>query len=171
MDADLDTEQAEAAARQRPFALVDFLVPALIFLFCGIVAYLAMHLDTAPPIVIGPAMQPRSFPMFLMALIAVLNAVLVWQLVGGRHMPHVSQPPATWISIALMIVFYALTTYVDMFLALTAVIFLMCIVWGERRYWLAGLVALVTPISIFLLFDLVLQIRFPRGIITNLYYG
>lgn len=56
-------------------------------------------------------------------------------------------------------------------LALIAVIFIMCIVWGERRLWLAGLVALITPASIFLLFDLVLKIRFPRGVFTNLYYG
>jgi putative tricarboxylic transport membrane protein len=72
---------------------------------------------------------------------------------------------------ALMVVFYVITTYADMFLALAVVIFLMCIVWGERRYWLAAVLAVVTPLSIFLLFDLVLQIRFPRGIVTELYYG
>ena len=70
-----------------------------------------------------------------------------------------------------MVVFYLITTYADMFLALMVVIFIMCIVWGERRYWLAALIAIVTPITIFLLFDLVLKVRFPRGILTELYYG
>jgi len=70
-----------------------------------------------------------------------------------------------------MLVFYGLTTYLDMFLALAVVMFIMCLVWGERRIWLAGLVSLVTPLTIFFLFDLVLQIRFPRGVLTNLYYG
>ena len=116
-------------------------------------------------------MQPRSFPIFLMVLIAVLNAVLIFQLMGGSRMPHPIQPPQTWISMVLMLVFYLITTYADMFLALMIVIFLMCIVWGERRFWLAGLVALVTPITIFFLFDLVLKVRFPRGILTELYYG
>ena len=72
---------------------------------------------------------------------------------------------------ALMGLFYVLTTYVDMFLGLAVVIFIMSLVWGERRYWLAGLVAVLTPVSIFFLFDLVLQIRFPRGLLTELYYG
>ncbi|MGI9522945.1 MAG: tripartite tricarboxylate transporter TctB family protein, partial [Hyphomicrobiaceae bacterium] len=71
----------------------------------------------------------------------------------------------------LMVVFYVLTHYVDMIIALMVVIFVMCIVWGERRYWLAALVAIVTPVSIFFLFDLVLRVRFPRGILTELYYG
>ena len=171
MDPEFDTDQEGAATRARPLALVDLLVPALIFAFCAIVTYLALQLDAAPPIVIGEAMQPRSFPIFLMALIAVLNAVLIWQLANGNPMPRVSQPPTTWVSMALMIVFYVLTTYIDMFVALIVVIFSMCLVWGERRVWLAGLVALITPATIFLLFDLVLKIRFPRGILTNLYYG
>ena len=161
----------EEAAEKRPLAMVDFLVPALIFVFCGIVTYLALQLDTAPPIVIGEAMQPRSFPIFLMATIAVLNAVLIWQMINGSRMPRVSQPVPTWASVGLMIVFYVLTTYVDMFLALAVVMFIMCLAWGERRFWLAGLVSIVTPITIFFLFDLVLKIRFPRGILTNLYYG
>lgn len=171
MASETDTTEEGAAPRARPLALVDLLVPGLIFIFCAVVTVLALQLDTAPPIVIGEAMQPRSFPIFLMVLIALLNAVLIWQMVSGNPMPRVSQPPPTWISMALMVVFYVLTTYVDMFVALIVVIFAMCYVWGERRLWLAGLVAVVTPATVFFLFDLVLKIRFPRGILTNLYYG
>ena len=170
MDSELDTQDGVAGSR-RPFTLGDWLVPAVIFAFCAAVTYLALQLDEAPAIVIGEAMQPRSFPIFLMVLIALLNAILIWQMANGNPMPRVSQPPTTWISMALMLVFYVLTTYVDMFVALIVVIFAMCIAWGERRLWLAGLVALVTPATMFFLFDLVLRIRFPRGILTNLYYG
>ena len=170
MEPEFETK-TEGGAAQRPLAPIDFLVPAVIFAFCAAVTWLALHLDTAPAIVIGEAMQPRSFPMFLMALIAVLNVILIWQLVAGNRMPRVSQPVPTWASMGLMVVFYLITTYADLFLALALVIFAMCLVWGERRYWLAGLVAIVTPVSIFFLFDLVLKIRFPRGILTELYYG
>ena len=67
--------------------------------------------------------------------------------------------------------FYGLTTYVDMFVGLIVVIFVMSLAWRERRYWLAGLVAVVTSTTVFFLFDLVLKIRFPRGVLTELYYG
>ena len=51
------------------------------------------------------------------------------------------------------------------------VMFVLCYSWGERRIHVAGLVSVVTPLSLFLLFDEVLKIRFPRGLITNWYYG
>ena len=76
MESEFDTEGA--ADPRRPYTMSDWLVPALIFVFCAVVSYVALHLDTAPPIVIGEAMQPRSFPIFLMVLIAVLNAVLIF---------------------------------------------------------------------------------------------
>lgn len=170
MESEFNTEDGAADTR-RPYTHSDWLVPALIFVFCAVIAFLASQLDTAPAIVIGPAMQPRSFPIFLVALIALLNVILIWQLIAGARMPHPRQPPQTWISMALMGVFYILTTYVDMFLGLAVVLFIMSVVWGERRYWLAALVAILTPVSIFFLFDLVLQIRFPRGLLTELYYG
>ena len=71
----------------------------------------------------------------------------------------------------LLVVFYGLTVYLDMFIGIAAVMFLMCLLWGERRWYVAVAVAGVTPLAIFLLFDLVLKVRFPRGVLTNLYYG
>ncbi len=68
-------------------------------------------------------------------------------------------------------IFYPLTVYLDMLIAIAVVMFAMCLLWGERRVYVAGAVALVTPTAIFFLFDMVLRIRFPRGLLTNLYYG
>ena len=58
-----------------------------------------------------------------------------------------------------------------MLIAIAVVMFAMCLLWGERRIYIAGTVALVTPFTIFLLFDKVLRVRFPRGLLTNWYYG
>jgi hypothetical protein len=77
----------------------------------------------------------------------------------------------TWLTIVLFVVFYFATVYLDMFIAIAIVLFCMCLLWGERRIPIAGSVALVTPITIFFLFDLVLRVRFPRGLLTNWYYG
>jgi hypothetical protein len=168
----VDHEQADnTTSTPMRATLFDWLVPGIIFAFCAIAAAIALQFDEAPEIVIGPAMQPRSFPIFLCSIIAILNVVLIWQLIAGARMPEARQPLETWVTVLLMGVFYLITTYADMFLALAVVIFLMCIAWGERRYWLAAMVAVLTPASIFFLFDLVLEVRFPRGILTNLYYG
>ena len=171
MDLEADNQHKGAAASARPLTFHDWIVPVVIFVFCGVVAYFAVNLDTAPPIVIGEAMQPRSFPIFLVSLIAILNCIIIWQMLAGERTRVGGQTLQTWISIALLGLFYLLTTTVDMFVALAVVIFLMTLVWGERRIWVAGLLALVTPTVIFFFFDLVLKVRFPRGLLTELYYG
>ena len=56
----------------RPSTLFDWLVPGVIFAFCAIVTWFALQFDEAPEIVVGPAMQPRSFPIFLAVIIALL---------------------------------------------------------------------------------------------------
>ena len=67
--------------------------------------------------------------------------------------------------------FWPGAVYVDMFLTFTVIMFLMCLVWGERRIWVAALVAILTPVIIFFTFDQALEVRFPRGLLTNIYYG
>jgi hypothetical protein len=151
--------------------LIEWLPPAVIFVYCAVVAYLCTTFSKAPEIVVGHAMQPRNFPLFLMAVTAVLNVILVFQILrdGNRH--RVRQPPQTLITAILMALFWPGAVYVDMFLTLAVIMFLMCIVWGERRLWVAALVAVLTPGVIFFAFDLLLEVRFPRGLLTNLYYG
>ena len=58
-----------------------------------------------------------------------------------------------------------------MLIAMAVAVFLMALLWGERRLPVALAVALVSPFAIFILFDLVLRVRFPRGLFTNWYYG
>ena len=116
-------------------------------------------------------MQPRAFPMFLMAVIAILNVVLILQMLRSERRTRPDLPWQTWVTGSLLAVFYVVTVNFDMFLALGIVLFTMCLAWGERRAWVAGLVAIMTPAVIFFTFDLLLRVRFPRGILTNLYYG
>ena len=75
------------------------------------------------------------------------------------------------ISAVLMGVFYLIATELDMMLALIVTMFALCLVWGERHWWTAALVAMGTTAFVFFTFDLVLEVRFPRGILTDPYYG
>lgn len=147
------------------------IVTATVAAISLIIIYLALQLDLSPPMIVGDSMQPRSFPIFLMVLNLILTAILARQF----HLSPPSQPEpitrTTWISMVLMVVFYGLTVTTDMFIAIAVVMFLLSLAWGERRALVALANAIITPFLIFLLFDMVLRIRFPRGIITNWYYG
>jgi hypothetical protein len=48
---------------------------------------------------------------------------------------------------------------------------MLTILWGERRAWAIILVGLFVPFSVFFLFDSIFEVRFPRGLLTNIWYG
>ena len=148
-----------------------YILPGILVAFSLAVIYASLQLERSPTMIVGDSMQPRAFPIFLMVINLVLVAFLVLQLRRERPAPVPQEPFATWGSMALMVVFYALTTWLDMFIGIAVVMFLMCLLWGERRWYVATSVAVATPLVIFFLFDIVLKVRFPRGLLTNLYYG
>ena len=147
------------------------IVPIVLTGVSLVIIYLALQLDLSPPMIVGDSMQPRSFPIFLMILNLVLTVALAFQI---YKIPPIQPEPinrVTWLSIFLMVIFYGLTVTTDMFIGIAVVMFLMSLAWGERRLLIALANAILTPFLIFLLFDNVLRIRFPRGILMNWYYG
>ncbi|MGB1982412.1 MAG: tripartite tricarboxylate transporter TctB family protein [Candidatus Puniceispirillaceae bacterium] len=146
-------------------------VPIVLTALSIIIIYLALQLDLSPPMIVGDSMQPRSFPIFLMILNLILTVTLAYQIHKNPPKQPEKMNPTTWLSMILMVLFYGLTISTDMFIAIAVVMFLLSLAWGERRLLVAFANAILTPFFIFLLFDNVLRIRFPRGIIMNWYYG
>jgi hypothetical protein len=149
----------------------DLIVPGVITVFSFIVIYLSLQLDLSPPMIVGDSMQPRAFPIFLMIINLILVGLLTYQFYQSPPDSIPLEPFQAWGSIVLLVIFYGLTTGVVFFVAIAVVMFLMCILWGEKRILVALSASLVTPILIFVLFDQVLQIRFPRGLLLVWYYG
>ncbi len=147
------------------------IVPAFLTAVSVVIIYLALQLKLSPPMIVGASMQPRSFPIFLMVINLLLTAVLAWQIYREPPEPPQSIGRVAWITMILMVVFYGLTISLDMFIGIAVVMFVMSLAWGQRNILVALLNAIMMPLAIFLLFDMVLRIRFPRGVLTNLYYG
>lgn len=147
------------------------IIPGIIAAFSLAVIWASLQLELSPEMIVGDSMQPRVFPIFLMVINLGLLVIFAVQLQKQRPERVPLEPFPTWGSLALLGVFYLLTVSLDMFIGIAVVMFLMCLLWGERRIYVAATVALVTPILIFLLFDSVLKVRFPRGILMNWYYG
>lgn len=148
-----------------------FTIPALIVGFSVVVIWASLHLDLSPDMIVGDSMQPRVFPIVLMIINLGLAVALALQYRTAPPKEIRLEGIPTWGTIALFAIFYPLTVYVDMMIAIAVVVFLMCLLWGERRIPVAIAIAILTPSSVFLLFDKVLQVRFPRGLFTNWYYG
>ena len=146
-------------------------IPGLIATFSIAVIFAAIQLDESPPMIVGESMQPRVFPILLMIINLVLTSILAFQFRNKLPQKIPFEGFKTWGSMLLFILFYFFTIFIDMLVAIAVVMFLMCLLWGERRILIAGFVALGTPATIFTVFDLVLRVRFPRGFFTNWYYG
>jgi len=56
-------------------------------------------------------------------------------------------------------------------LGLSFLSFAISYLWGERRILLIIFVTIIFPTLVFLFFESILNLRFPSGIITDLYYG
>ncbi len=143
-----------------------WLVPALIAAFCGVAIWLTVGFDRMPPI-LKRGIQPSDFPQLIAGLILFLTLLMV---IYEPVKPTGQVGKRSWGTIALIPLF-ALIAQLDFFLALGICAALLAAWWGERRVRYLLLVGMAVPAVVFLLFDLAFRIRFPRGLLTNLWYG
>ena len=148
-----------------------YITPIFLALFSIAIILISLQLDISPEMIVGDSMQARSFPIFLMAINLILISVLFLQFFKNYPEKIELEIFTTWFSMFLFLLFYFLTITTDMFIGITVCMFLMGYTWGEKRLWVNLCNAVITPGLIFLLFDSVLKIRFPRGMLTNIYYG
>ena len=148
-----------------------FILPISIIILSSVIIIVALNLEEAAPIIVGDGLQPRVFPIFLMILSIFLALIMVWQFFKSPPKSSIAERFPTIGSILLFGFFYILASYVDLFIGIATVIFLMSRLWGNKRILSNLALAVITPLTIFLLFDLVLKIRFPRGLLTDWYYG
>ena len=141
-------------------------VPAVIIAFCIAAFWISTTFRKMPPI-LKRGIQPSDFPQLLLGLLVALTLAMAWfDPIRVRERLH----GKTVGTLAIFGVF-AVVTAVDFFLALAVFAASLSAFWGERRAHVLALVGLVVPLLIFFLFDQVFEIRFPRGLLTNAWYG
>jgi len=141
-------------------------VPLIIIAFCAFSIWQTTMFDRVPPI-LKRGIQPSDFPQLIAGLIIALS-VLLWLRPQGK--PEQALSRGFWATLGLILGF-ALIMPIDLFLALGIFGAALSFLWGERRICALGVVGVIVPACVFLLFDLVFRIRFPRGVLTSLWYG
>ncbi len=143
-----------------------WLVTALIVAFCLAAFWVSTTFKKMPPI-LKRGIQPSDFPQLLLVLLIGLTVAMAWfDPIRVRERLH-----GTTVKTMGLFVLFPLLTMVDLFLALGVFAAGLTLVWGERRIHILAVVGIVVPVLIFFLFDQVFEIRFPRGLLTNLWYG
>ncbi|MEM7425275.1 MAG: tripartite tricarboxylate transporter TctB family protein [Pseudomonadota bacterium] len=138
----------------------------VIILFSAAAIWTTTTFERVPPI-LKRGIQPSDFPQLIAGLMIGLALLMV--VVNRDRAPEPLKQP-TYLSLALLVAFIGLVQ-IDFFLALAVFAAAMAAFWGERRPLMLATVGIAVPVAVFFLFDLVFRIRFPRGLLTSLWYG
>ena len=161
----------EANQKSLPlFFSVAFKVIFIIVVISSILLYLTFTFEEVPPI-LNRGIQPATFPKALLILIIVLSLIVYSLSIKNPWQIDENLPSAFYITLASFIIFSVVGVSLDFFLGISILSVLVSYFWGEKRIFYLFLVAIIFPIIVFIFFETILGLRFPGGIITNLYYN
>lgn len=153
----------------RPRFHSDVLVALVVLVFCAAVFYLTTTFEEVPSS-LAQGMQPAAFPRLVLVVILGLSVIMVLETLGKRGEGRKRVPVMVYLTMLAMIAFLLINRWIDLFVAVVAFCIAVPLLWGDRRYLLVMAYAVLLPVGIFVLFSMVLEVRFPRGVITNLLY-
>jgi hypothetical protein len=108
---------------------------------------------------------PTFFPRLVIAVIAVLSVALI---VNSRNSTKAARDGiarGTLVTAGVMIATVALIPRLGMLATTSLASIALPLTWGERRWLRIALLAIGLPASIYLIFDLGLDMRFPQGLL------
>ena len=148
----------------------DAFIVSLVVVLCSIILfYVSLNFDKVPPI-LNRGIQPATFPKILLVFIIILSCFDFVLSLKTPWKVQSSLPSSFYKTLLILFAFTLLSKNVDFFLGLTFLSVAIAWSWGERRLVLIGFISVLFPLLVFLLFDTMLNLRFPGGILTNLYY-
>ena len=125
--------------------------------------------DKVPPI-LNRGIQPATFPKGLLILIISLTSIIYYLSFKKPWNKEKKLPKPFFLTTLSFIIFILISKTLDFFLAISVLSIFVSYNWGERRIFYLLLVSIIFPFVVFVFFEMVLGLRFPPGIITNLYY-
>ena len=158
------------ANKSLPFFFKDeFKVFSVIIIVSTILLISTFTFDTVPPI-LNRGIQPATFPKGLLVLIIVLTSLIYYLSFKKPWKKEKKLPKNFFLTLLSFIFFIIISKTLDFFLAISVLSVFVSYNWGEKRFFYLLLVGIIFPFIVFVFFEMILGLRFPPGIITNLYY-
>ena len=158
------------ANKSLPFFFKDEFKVSFIIIFISIVLLITtFSFDIVPPI-LNRGIQPATFPKALLVLIIGLTLIIYYLSIKKPWKVEKKLPKTFFLTLLNFVLFIVVSKTLDFFLAISMLSVFVSYHWGERRIFYLLLVSIVFPIIVFVFFETILGLRFPPGIITNIYY-
>ena len=165
-----NVRKQKRANKSLPFFFKDeFKVSFIIIFISTILLITTFTFDIVPPI-LNRGIQPATFPKGLLVLIIVLTLIIYYLSIKKPWRVEKKLPKAFFLTLGSFLIFVIVSKTLDFFLAISLLSVFVSYYWGERRIFYLLLVSVVFPIIVFIFFETILGLRFPPGIITNIYY-
>ena len=165
-----NVQEQKRANKSLPFFFKDeFKVSFTIILVSIILLISTFTFDIVPPI-LNRGIQPATFPKGLLLLIISLTLVVFYLSIKKPWKIEKKLPKTFFLTLLSFILFVIVSKTLDFFLAISLLSVFVSYCWGERRLFYLILVSIIFPIIVFIFFETILGLRFPPGIITNIYY-
>ena len=165
-----NVRKQKRANKSLPFFFKDeFKVSFIIVLISIILLISTFSFDIVPPI-LNRGIQPATFPKALLILIISLTLIIYYLSIKNPWKIGKKLPKTFFLTLLSFLIFVIISKTLDFFLAISVLSIFVSYNWGERRIFYLLLVSIIFPILVFIFFETILGLRFPPGIITNLYY-
>ncbi len=165
-----NVQKQKRANKSLPFFFKDEFKVSFIIIFISIILLITTFtFDIVPPI-LNRGIQPATFPKGLLVLIIFLTSIVYYLSLNKPWKIQKRLPQSFFLTLLSFIVFIVISKTLDFFLAISLLSVFVSYCWGERRIIYLILVSIIFPIIVFVFFETILGLRFPPGIITNIYY-
>ena len=165
-----NVQKPKRANKSLPFFFKDEFKVSFIIIFISIILLITTFtFDIVPPI-LNRGIQPATFPKGLLVLIIFLTSIVYYLSLNKPWKIQKRLPQSFFLTLLSFIIFVVISKTLDFFLAISLLSVFISYCWGERRVFYLILVSIIFPILVFIFFETILGLRFPPGIITNIYY-
>ena len=166
-----NVQNQKRANKSLPFFFRDeFKVCLVIILVSVALLITTFTFDIVPPI-LNRGIQPATFPKALLILIIVMSLLIYYLAIKNPWKVKKKLPKSFFLTILSFFIFVVISKTLDFFLAISALSIFVSYYWGEKRIFYLLLVGIIFPVIVFVFFETILGLRFPPGIITNIYYS
>ena len=166
-----NVRKQKRANKSLPFFFRDeFKVCLVIILVSVALLITTFTFDIVPPI-LNRGIQPATFPKALLILIILMSLLIYYLAIKNPWKVEKKLPKSFFLTLLSFFIFVVISKTLDFFLAISALSIFVSYYWGEKRIFYLLLVGIIFPVLVFIFFETILGLRFPPGIITNIYYS
>ena len=166
-----NVQKQKRANKSLPFFFRDEFKVCLVIILISIALLITTFtFDIVPPI-LNRGIQPATFPKALLILIILMSLLIYYLAIKNPWKVEKKLPKSFYLTILSFFIFVVISKTLDFFLAISALSIFVSYYWGEKRIFYLLLVGIIFPVLVFIFFETILGLRFPPGIITNIYYS